>query len=1403
MPAIEKSVKKSFLLLLFVSPLALLPLRAQTFEINGQGKPQQSQGAAETKSGKKGAPASDGIGWGSSIEVGRFSRAAEQALARGNAAAAADYAERAVKAAPQNNRLWFLLGYTSRLAGRYGPSIDAYQHGLSVEPHSVEGLSGLAQTYMRMGRSEDAKRLLLQVIAANPRRANDLAMAGELFVQSGDSQRGADLLQRAEGLQPSAHIEVMLATAYLKLKQPQRAKELLDRARSRSGKNADVFRAVAGYYRDQHDYESAIKVLNEIPRKSPDLLAELGYTYQLAGDKKSAAETYVKAADASPTDAKTQLAAAGSLIQFGDSERARHYLSRAEVLDANHYRLHALRAELARTEKRTADAIKEYNLALANLPKAGAPEGVLYPIQLRLNLAEMYRDAGDQKAAEQQIQLAESSIKELDIQGPPRAEFLRMRASIRNAGGDYPGAEQDLKEALAIDPRNENTVIQYAALLWRMKRPAEAKKLYEDVLQREPNNRFALESMGYLAREVGDNKTAEVFFNKLRDAYPDDYGAYLALGDLYTAERRYPEAQRVYERAHQLDAGNALVIAGGANAAIEAHQIDLAGQWLARAKGAMADDPRVMREQERYLFHKGKYLESAQLGRKVLEKLPNDREGAVYLAYDLYNLGRYDDSLAVARRYEMILPKEPNFPLLAGHAEKQAQLLAEAVDDYTRALAIDPNLDQAWINRGYVLNDLQNAEQAAADFKRVLKTEPNNGVAHLGLAFSYLQLRQGKQALEEADVAQKQLGESGSTHLARAGAYRQMRLLADAEREYRAALKYAPSDITLQLALADTLYNLHQYSQSIEALNAALTLSPDDASIYGKMAHAYAHLRNREMTLRYVQAAEREEPDSSSVLLDTGDALLALGDQQAAMQRFERALDAPDANRVEARLLIAKLMGSRERWNDARQQIALAFAESRIGEATPVTTDNLIEAANLFLAMHDFDLAQKYFLKAKEAGAADQVIAIGLANTYLAQGDYVNAQGQLATLGNPAQFANDLDYTLAMGNVYREQRDSRSALTAYARANMLGGQDDETIQKGVHDLAGEEGVPVTDKFNLSSDLNIAGIFDDSTIYTTYARLNGLTATGNLSPLPPHSLLETRWINRYRVHQDGLPVISGFFEVRNARGSYAVPSSFQVLSLNTFDYMLNGGLNPVVHWGHNTFSFNTGIQFTARRDTQSPVQINQNLFRQFLNLQSSSLWNWMIIRGSAMHESGPFTQQSLSSRDLYASLEFQVGRPWGRTALLTGYKARDLKFDRPQEWYETSSYIGLQRKVGQRLTGAVLAEYIRSWAVNQSLFGTGAALRPALRMDYQVNPRWEVSGNFSLSQGRGFHSYDNMQSGLFISYMKPLRRTMKDGGGDVPIEYPLRFSIGLEQQDFYNFNGRGQAQWRPAFRLTLF
>ena len=123
------------------------------------------------------------LGWGSNIQNARLARAAQLAPQQGNHALALDYAQRAAQAAPNDPQLWFLLGYAARLSGKFPLSVDAYGRGLHLSPAALEGISGLAQTYSLMGRTDDAERLLKQVVASDPRRGDDALLLGDLYMR--------------------------------------------------------------------------------------------------------------------------------------------------------------------------------------------------------------------------------------------------------------------------------------------------------------------------------------------------------------------------------------------------------------------------------------------------------------------------------------------------------------------------------------------------------------------------------------------------------------------------------------------------------------------------------------------------------------------------------------------------------------------------------------------------------------------------------------------------------------------------------------------------------------------------------------------------------------------------------------------------------------------------------------------------------------------------------------------------------------------------------------------------------------------------------------------------------------------------------------------------------------------
>ena len=1378
----------------------------QTFEVNSNGqvnsaaaKPGQ-HGRARKAGSSREAPAkeSTGIGWGSSIEVSRQARAAQQALQKGDYASAAVYAERAARAAPQVPDFWFLYGYAARLSGQYSASVQAFQHGLQVAPNSVQGLSGLAQTYARMGKKDEAQQILDKVLAANPRSATDLALAGELMLDT-DPQRALGLLERADGIRPQARSELLVARAYQRLKQPEQSRQWLDRAQTRAPHDPDVLRAVAGLHRDNREYTQAISILKSVRPQTPSLIAETGYTYQLAGNKKAAAESYGKAAHDAPKDLNLQLSAAQAEVNVGDFRKANDFLQKAEGLDSANYRLFAVRGEIDDQQHNPERAIKNYEQALQHMPPE-VPEGVLYPVEIRLNLYDLYRDTDNADAAKQQLQQARAAISTVDFQGADRPEFLRLRAAISAASGNYASAEKDLNDALAADPTSVNITLNYGQLLWKEKKNAEAMRMFAKATQLDPGNASALSAQGYLSRDMGDSKAAEGYFLKLASAHPDDYVAYLALGDLYTARKEIGRAQQSYEHAYKLSPENPIIIAGGINSALEHRDIATAKTWVDRADSRANENPQVMRERERYLSFNGKYLESADLGYKVIKLLPRDPEASVYLAYDLLFLGRYDESWKIVQQYEPILPKDRDLPLIAGYIHVNDGLLHTAVDDFTRAINNDPTMATGYMNRGFVYNDLREGPKATKDFETALKLNPDYGEAHLGLAFAFLQTRHSKPAIEHANAAYKILGNSAAVHLALAEGYRQQVLLAKAEKEYEAAIQVRP-DRQTYLALADVQYRQRHFKDSIDTLRAGLQVSPQDPEIYAAEARSYATMHDKQQTVQAIQNAELYGRSSSKIQVAIGDALLDLGDRQLAMNHYAEALNSIEGDRVDIRLSIARLFAREGNWNDAREQVGIGFAEARASGGDDISAEQLLDAADIFLQIHDYELAKRYFERAQAEGADPEVVAVGLANADLARGQTASAEAQLTSLGNPADYEQDYSYLMAMGNVYRQKQQNAQALSYVARAHSMNG-DDVDSERAELDLAGNQGVPTPiPDTSMISNASFAPIFEDINIYQMDARLRGVKDP-SLLPTPRHQY-ESLGLTNFRIHHEGWPLITSSFSERNARGTLLFPSTGQVLNRNTYDTIFNGAVSPFVKLFGTTVTFTPGLQFTIRRDTAAPFDMNQNLFRQFLYVNTGAFGNWVSISGQAIREAGPFTEQNLHSRDASAQIEFRVGRPWGHTALITGYGARDVLF-RPliREYFTTSSYAGLEHRFGDKFTASVLGEYLRSWRVQDRDYALGQAIRPAFRASYLATRHWSAEGSFMLSRGEGYHAYDNVQDQFLVSYVRGVHGSLNDGLG-TEVSYPLRFSFGIETQTFYDFPGHSRTDVLPVIRLNLF
>jgi len=1393
----------------FAVLIAATASAAQTFDVNGQTSSPSTSPAPSKKRPAQTTSDQTGMGWGASIEVAREARAAQTALQHGDSRDATAHAQRAVNAAPQNPDLWFTLAYAARLSGQYSLSVDAYRRGLALRPSSVEGLSGLAQTYARMGRTAEAQQTLEEALAANPKSDLDLQLAGELLLPT-DPKRAVDYLQRSDAVKASARTELLLARAYQRIGDDESAHKMLERARHSAPTNPEVLRAVASYYRDTGQYETAIRILEDLHAKDVGTLAELGYSYALAGNPRAAARNYGAAASRAPQDIEIQLNAAQAMLNDGEYDKATALLNQAATLNPEHYRVYALRGRLDASQHRSENAIREYEAALQHLPE-GVPEGVLYPISLRVDLAQIYRDAGDAANAERVTKDASNAILTLDVAGPARTEFLRLRAATEVAGGDVDSAEKDLKEAIHLEPRNGILLLNYANLLWKTDRKEEARKTYIEALAIDSSNGGALGSLGFLSREMGDTEAARGYFLAFAKSHPDDYAPFLALGDLYSANRKFAEAQQSYELAFQKSPNHPLIVSGAMNAALEGHHPAQAKEWLARAAEEVRQDPQVMREHERYLTMIGNYAESADLGYQVIQKLPNDREAVDYLAYDLLFLKRREEAMKIVDRFQPVFQEDRDLPLISGYIHADHNEYAAAVHDFTRALEIDPTMAVGYMNRGYVYNDMRLATKAEQDFRKALALNPQYGEAHLGLAYALLQSRRSTAALKEAEVATRLLPDSESLHLVKAEAYRQRAMLASAEGEYRKALKLNPNDPTSYIALADVQYRAHKYANAADTLHNALAVVPNNpvsnkAMISAQLARCYAQLRRLADATQAIDSAERAGGNDYKVLLVTADALRILGRRDQAMTRYTQALESSDADRLnedrlQVRLALGRLFAEEGKTSDAQQQVALGLAEARVASTDVTSADDYLNAADILMNIHEYPLAQQMYGRAQALGADDTSVAVGMANASLALGDTRSAELQLASLRDDPERKINYDFLIAQGNVFRQRGQDDRALATFGLANQLDPQNPATRTAEI-ELAEEEGRPITDRIGMGSDARVNPLFEDENIYQLDARLLGVQKAGALLP-PPRRSIETFADSRFQFRPDSFPAIQGFVAERNARGSFSLPSELLIGNRNTFDTIFNVSVAPVVQLGNVKVNILPGLQYTIRRDTLAPAAMDQNLFRQFVYLASSPIGNWLSVSGNLIRETGPFTQQALNSRLTSGALDFRLGRPWGHTALLTGWNALDLFF-RPSanQYYQTISYAGLEHRFGSRIRASAIAEFLRSWRTEGNEYAIAQTLRPRFGLDAELNPRWRLSASGAWSSGRSFHAYDNVSSSVLLSYTHERGRGGSLGSETASLAYPVRFSFGLAQQSFYDFPGHSHTQVVPEVQFTF-
>jgi tetratricopeptide (TPR) repeat protein len=145
-------------------------------------------------------------------------------------------------------------------------------------------------------------------------------------------------------------------------------------------------------------------------------------------------------------------------------------------------------------------------------------------------------------------------IKLVRTRPEPDANLLRGHATLQR--GDLEQARRDYEQALQRDPNNTDALLALAAIAQRQGRAVDAEALRQRALVANPSDPATQAATLSGAAAEADPQTAESRLKTLLSTQPESAPLNFALGNLYSRQSRWAEAQQVYFNAVAADGDN-------------------------------------------------------------------------------------------------------------------------------------------------------------------------------------------------------------------------------------------------------------------------------------------------------------------------------------------------------------------------------------------------------------------------------------------------------------------------------------------------------------------------------------------------------------------------------------------------------------------------------------------------------------------------------------------------------------------------------------------------------------------------------------------------------------------------------------------------------------------------------
>ena len=167
-----------------------------------------------------------------------------------------------------------------------------------------------------------------------------------------------------------------------------------------------------------------------------------------------------------------------------------------------------------------------------------------------------------------------------------------------------------------------------------------------------------------------------------------------------------------------------------------------------------------------------------------------------------------------------------------GNAYAELKQYENAIEDFNKAIEVNPKFAEAYNNRGPAYAELKQYGRAIEDYNRAIELNPKFAKAYNNRGIAYAKLKQHERVIEDFNKAIDINPKFAEAYNNRGLAYAELEQYGRAIEDFNKAIDINPEDAKAYYNRGADYYTLKQYENAIEDYNKAIDINPEFVEAY-------------------------------------------------------------------------------------------------------------------------------------------------------------------------------------------------------------------------------------------------------------------------------------------------------------------------------------------------------------------------------------------------------------------------------------------------------------------------------------------------------------------------------------------------------------------------------------------